>query len=289
MLLPDARGHCAFFETAGGHACAIHRRLGHDALPVSCRLFPRVCLLTPRGVSITLSHYCPTAAALLFAAEGPPSIVEDPPAFPPTAVYEGLDARAGAPPLLRPGVFLGWDAHARFERHAVATLGASDGASPEDALERLAADAERLRAWTAHDGAFDDLLARVLDGGAGETTAAPADEGLLADVHSAIPEALRPPDLAPGAVDWGPFAPVVRRYLAARAFASWCSVQGPGLRTTVRSLQAALAVLRAEVRAPHDRAALVEAFRRTDLRLVHLASPEALARALGRSEDRPRA
>jgi hypothetical protein len=289
VLLPDARGRCAFFETDGGHACAIHRRLGHDALPVSCRLFPRVCLLTPRGVSITLSHYCPTAAALLFAADGPPAIVEDAPAFPPSAAYEGLDARAAAPPLLRPGVFLGWDAHARFERHAVATLGALDAATPEDALGRLAADAERLRAWTVHDGAFDDVLERVIGDGAHETVRAPPDEELLGIVRAAIPDALRPSDLEPGAVDWGAFGPVVRRYLAARAFASWCAVQGPGLRTAVRALQAALAVLRGEVRhtaRPLDSAVLTEAIRRTDLRLVHLASPEALARTLGLCEAR---
>ena len=263
VLLPDARGHCAFFETDGGHACAIHRRLGHDALPVSCRLFPRVCLLTPRGVSITLSHYCPTAAALLFATDGPPAIVEDAPAFPPSAAYEGLDARAAAPPLLRPGVFLGWDAHARFERHAVATLGALDRATPEDALGRLAADAERLRAWTVHDGAFDGLLDRVLVPAAGDPRPAPADADLLAEVQASIPQALRPAPLEPGTVDWGPFAPVVRRYLAARAFASWCSVQGPGVRTSVRALQAALAVLRAEV-GPRalDRGVLTEALRR---------------------------
>jgi hypothetical protein len=49
-------------------------------------------------------------------------------------------------------------------------------------------------------------------------------------------------------------------------------------------------VLRAEVGPTAlDRAALTEAIRRTDLRLVHLASPEALARSLGRCEDRSRA
>jgi Fe-S-cluster containining protein len=290
VLVPDARGHCAFFETAAGNACAVHRRLGHDALPVSCRLFPRVCLLTPRGVSITLSHYCPTAAALLFAGDETPSIVTDPTAFPATASYEGLDARTAAPPLLRPGVFLGWDAHARFERHAVETLGAADGASPEEALARLAADAERLRAWTVHDGAFDDRLDRVLASAGGDRQPAPPDAVLLVEVGGAIPEALRPQDHEPHAADWGPLGSVVRRYLAARAFASWVSVQGPGLRTTVRALQAALAVLRAELGgAPPDRAVLTEAIRRTDLRLVHLASPEALARSLGRCEGRARA
>lgn len=292
VLTPDAHGRCAFFETAGGNACAIHRRLGHDALPVSCRLFPRVCLLTPRGVSITLSHYCPTAAALLFDPGGPASIVEDAPAFPPAAAYEGLDARDAPPPLLRPGVFLGWDAHARFERHAAQALAAAG--SPEAELRRLAASAERLRAWTVHDGPFEGHLERVLD--APDEAAAPGDADLLAEVRSAIPEPLRPPDLAPAEIAWGALAPVVGRYLAARAFASWCSVQGPGLRTTVRALHAALAVLRAEVRAevredgrPLDRAVLTEAIRRSDLRTVHLASPEALARTLGRCESRSHA
>jgi hypothetical protein len=289
ILRPDAHGRCAFFETDGGHACAIHRRLGHDALPVSCRLFPRVCLLTPRGVSITLSHYCPTAAALLFAADGPASIVEDAPSFPAGAAYEGLDARAAAPPLLRPGVFLGWEAHARWERHAVATLGAADGALPEDVLSRLAAGAERLRAWTVHDGPFDDLLERVLDDPYPPPVTAPNSDVLRAEVRAAIPEALRPADAGANADGWGPFGPVVRRYLAARAFASWCSVQGPGLRTSVRALQAALAVLRVELGThPPDRTALLSAIRRADLRLVHLASPEALARTLGRCEDAPR-
>jgi hypothetical protein len=62
------------------------------------------------------------------------------------------------------------------------------------------------------------------------------------------------------------------------------------VRTTVRALQAALAVLRAETRGSTlDRPALAGAIRRTDLRLVHLASPEALARSLGRCEERGRA
>jgi hypothetical protein len=204
-------------------------------------------------------------------------------------LYEGLDARAAAPPLLRPGVFLGWDAHARFERHAVATLAGSDAGTPEDALARLAADAKRLRAWTVHDGAFDGRLDDVLSRGTDDRVRPPSDDVLIAEVRAAIPEALRPHSLEPGAVDWGPFAPVVRRYLAARAFASWCAIQGPGVRTTVRALQAALAVLRAEVAAPLDRSVLLEAIRRTDLRLVHLASPEALARSLGRGEERHRA
>ena len=47
--------------------CAVHRQLGRETLPSACRDFPRVVTLTPLGVSITLSHYCPTAAGMLFA------------------------------------------------------------------------------------------------------------------------------------------------------------------------------------------------------------------------------
>ena len=75
---------------------------------------PRVCLLTPRGVCVTLSHYCPTAADLLFAEEAPPRIVTKPAGFPGSAHYEGLDARHAPPPLLRPGVWLGWDGYERW-------------------------------------------------------------------------------------------------------------------------------------------------------------------------------
>jgi hypothetical protein len=69
-------------------------------------------------------------------------------------------------------------------------------------------------------------------------------------------------------------------------------LQGEGLRTTVAFLRLALDVLRAEAaRGPAetstrvvDAGVLKEAIRRADLRLVHLADPEALARRLSRGE-----
>jgi hypothetical protein len=83
----------------------------------------------------------------------------------------------------------------------------------------------------------------------------------------------------------------IRRWLAAKAFASWATLQGEGLRTTVASLRLALEVLRAEAGRgvseagrPIDAELLKEAFRRADLLLVHLASPETLARRLSRAE-----
>jgi hypothetical protein len=125
----------------------VHRRLGPEALPSACRQFPRVVTLTPLGASVTLSHYCPTAAGLLFRDDVPLAIVSDAPAFPPSWPYDGLAARDALPPLARPGVLMSWPSHARFEAHAVATL-AREELTPEAALAVLGATAERLRSWS---------------------------------------------------------------------------------------------------------------------------------------------
>ncbi|HEX6736877.1 MAG TPA: hypothetical protein VF310_01260, partial [Vicinamibacteria bacterium] len=229
LLRHDQRGQCAFFEPRAGNLCAIHRQLGHGALPVACRQFPRVALLAPDAVHITLSHFCPTAAELLFA-DGPCAIVEDPPAFPRAAEYEGLDARAALPPLLRPGVLLGWDAHREWETHAVVTL-AEEALSPEAALDRLQAQAEAARAWRVEDGAFLPFLRAVLSAAAEEPAAEPAgfDDAVAAWrlARGAIPpELTAPAELPPGVAEadrrlllpaWPAWAGPIRRYLAAKA------------------------------------------------------------------------
>jgi hypothetical protein len=93
------------------------------------------------------------------------------------------------------------------------------------------------------------------------------------------------------APSWPTLARPARRWLAAKAFASWLALQGEGLRTTVVGLRVALGVLRAEAArgcAEAGRALdadlLKEAIRRADLLLVHLADPEALACRLSRCE-----
>jgi hypothetical protein len=291
LLAYDSSGRCAFLES--GRTCAVHRRLGHAALPVSCRLFPRVCLLTPQGAFVTLSHYCPTAAALLFLDDPAPRIVTNAPAFPEAEPYEGLDARQAPPPLLRPGVWLGWDGHQRWQRHVIDVLG-RDG-PPEEALALLAAQAERARGWTIDHGPFADYLEAALAGPSGPRPPSPPPDDLYDEVVSAIPAPLRPtraaavPDVSCEA-----YQRPVRRYLAARAFGSWIALQGSGLRTSVRALQAAAALVRreaalacAEAGRALDGALLKEAFRRADLSLVHLASPEHLAAAFSRCENRP--
>jgi Fe-S-cluster containining protein len=313
VLARTASGRCVFLEgRRGATRCAAQRRLGADALPSACRQFPRVVTLTPAGVSVTLSHYCPTAARLLFAdAEEPVRIVESAPAFPASWRYEGLDARDALPPLLRPGSLMTWAALERWEQHAVAALTDRRG-SPEQAVRRLAADAEAARRWTPDDGDFDDFFERVLAGAtplrrSALDTAAPPDplpatdlscwDLVLATVPDDHPRPRRPSaavDAEPRALvgaGWPQLAAPIGRWLAAKAFGSWLALQGDGLRTTAAGLRLALAVLRAEAaaacaaaRAPLDAAILGEAIRRADLLLVQLADPRRLARRLGRSE-----
>ena len=182
VLAADSAGRCVFLEA--DRRCAVHRQLGLDALPSACRDFPRVVTLTPLGVSVTLSHDCPTAAAMLFAVPrdnrlpGPEGsavqIVENPSSFPSSWPYEGLDARDALPPLLRPGVLMDWPSLERWERFAVAVLG-GEGRSPEAALDLLTTAAEEARRWTPDNGPFAECYARVLDEALRDETSYPRD------------------------------------------------------------------------------------------------------------------
>src|SRR5262245_11543308 len=111
-------GHrCVFYDSGsvdGAGRCRIHGALGHDALPLACRQFPRVSVHDPRGVSVTLSHYCPTAAALLDSQDAL-AVLTNASAFPPTGEYIGLDATAGLPPLLRPDMLMDWESWWEWE------------------------------------------------------------------------------------------------------------------------------------------------------------------------------
>lgn len=306
LLALDDHRRCVFFAPGAPHACAIHRHLGHEWLPLACRQFPRVSLLTPAGASVTLSHYCPTAAGLLFEEAGPVRIVGDAPTFPAAGEYEGLDARA-ALPLLRPGVFLDWESHHRWEEHAVATL-ARDHLAPDAALERLRADAEKARAWAPDRGPMADwidVIARAEDSVphgpiAGFTTAVASWRTAAGCVPASAPPPPALDEAAAASADarhvapaWPSFARPLRRYLAAKAFASWCAVQGEGLRTAVAFVSLARDVLRVEAARACaaagralDAQTFTHAVRATDLLLVHLADPAALARGLGAVEGR---
>jgi Fe-S-cluster containining protein len=233
VLARSRDGRCVFHGDPG---CAIHTVLGHDAMPSACQHFPRIVLLDPRGVSVTLSHYCPTAASLLFEARGPASIVKGPPALPGGAPPEGLDARDALPPLETPQRLMDWDSFSAWERRAVDLL--TSGLPVEAALDQL----------DRRDAAFGD---RMLFEMAREAVVAPYE----------WPPFVGSADLA--LVD----AAVVGRYFAAHAFAAWTAYQGDGLRCTVLYLRLVLAVLKNELA---RRGSLLDAIRQSDLLLRHL-------------------
>jgi len=271
-------------------------------------------------VSVTLSHYCPTAASSLFREDVALAVVDGPPAFPPSWPWEGLDARDALPPLLRPGVLMDWPSLERWERFAVSVF-AEDEGTPEAAVATLTDAAEGARWWTPERGPFGAFFEGVLEGALsrGASRRKPPLQGARLDGpryardparwgsrawhavagcasdRALLPAAPRGPDEADSrwvAPAWPALGRPIRRWLAAKAFASWLALQGEGLRTTVIGLRTALLVLRAEAARgcgdavrPLDAGLLKEAVRRTDLLLVHLADPDTLARRLSRAES----
>jgi Fe-S-cluster containining protein len=294
-------GRCVFYDARG--LCAVHRDLGETRLPESCRHFPRLALVDPRGTFITLTHYCPTAAATLFASGDSIEIVEGPAAFPP-GDYGGLRVDAETwPPLLHPRMLMDFDGYAAWERHMVARCGDAR-LSPEQVIQTLARDARALRAFVPGQASLADAVARLpcepLTDGDGGVRLVPS-VALHAEVLAAVPSDIRP---APGydgleevfardvAPRWSGWQTPLRRYLAARAFGNWLAYQGKGIQTIVGSLESALAIVRVEAarecRAAAralDRDLLAQAIRSADLLLNHLAAAPALVKAWSRFED----
>jgi Fe-S-cluster containining protein len=313
-------GACVAFERGAGRApscCAVHRVLGHDALPSACQHFPRAAVTDDLGTFVTLSHFCPTAAGMLFRDDVELSIVEASASFGSATEYEGFDARGALPPLLAPGMLMDLEGHHAWERHVVRLL-ADRRHTPELALERLQAQAAQLCSWRPVDGplrACIESLGEATSNGAvnhGSERSAPTGCGLGAAVErggheqasaelarlyemvrASVPLGLEPEPLPGDFADtdaelvapaWRSFAVPISRYLAAKAFASWISWQALGVVTAVAALWAARAVLRVEAgrqcRAAGrilDGALLVQAIRQADLLLVHKASSQALA------------
>src|SRR5687768_14493098 len=48
-LLASAQGRCVFHDDNAQGGCRIHRAMGHSALPLACRQFPRQSVRDPRG------------------------------------------------------------------------------------------------------------------------------------------------------------------------------------------------------------------------------------------------
>ena len=223
---PRPDGVCRHFDGR----CSIQRVSGHDALPHACQQFPRVATLSPLGVSVTLSAFCPTAASLLFD-EGPFSIVT----LDDNRRYEGLDATNVLPPLLRDGMLMDWESVAAWEELAIATLSAHrhDAGHALRIIEQASEDV--CATWTPARGSLGDAL-----------TAAFAD----ADISAA-----EMPESATSAAH--------ARYLASHAFACWPMYDGRGIRGALDHLKTVRAALREE------RGSLKERIRQTDLKLRH--------------------
>lgn len=271
--------------------------LVHALRPSSCVHFPFVCVSDPRGVHVTLSHYCPTAAALLFDADGPPRKVSGPPVPVGTVEPEGLDAREALPPVRVSRESAGesesrrevegqdkdrdWDRDQQGEATVFRATGRRSSAS---VLPRLMSWDEVTR-WEAR--AIDEVAASAGD-------IVPPDMALFGDARAAVADSLHWP-AAPAdcldawhtlvAPDWPRWRTPIGHYLASKVHAAWALYLGDGTGAVVRQVRMAATVLAVEaVRvcqqadAPLDGQRLLAAIRRADLLLVHYADPSRLVR-----------
>ena len=289
-VLRRERGACVFFDQAS-RLCAVHGQLGQGALPVTCRQFPRIARTGPRGVAITLSHYCPTAARMLLREDVPLAVVEQPEAFPPGS-YEGLQADDW-PPLLHPRMLMdeasydAWEAHVVWRCATVSSLWS--------ALATIRRDAEALCRWRPEDGVLMDA---VLACRSRAVVQVGVPDGAwvhsrIRDAREAVPEAEPVEerlDLSAGLAAMASFERAALRLVAAHGFASWCAYQARGIAAHVRSLETVAAVLLVEVarvKASSDswgREGFLAAVGATDFLLRHEASREALAAVWTRRE-----
>ncbi len=276
---------CCFLKRDGKTACAIQSQAGVEAMPTICRLFPRMCVLQPLGVFLTLSHYCPTVAEMLFRDDmtdgSDLEIVHNPPAFPRTAGYGGLDARNHLPPLLRPNVMMTWEAAGMWERHTLKTMARRDY-TPEEALTLLMTTAEKARLANGADASGNGPFAEILE--KDERNDPETLKSQIASLPSGLPHArqlydrlltLGDPEIpgmesvletyraryASGGVAaaterftteydrfvkprWREFETPLRRYLSTKLFANYHLYQGDGLRSGLFAVAGALAALR---------------------------------------------
>jgi len=301
-LAPDDSGACPQYDRSS-RLCRIHRDHGESMLPESCFQFPRRTLVDARGTFVTLSHFCPTAAAMLADAAGPLTIVADPQAFPPGRSYDGLDGRNEWPPLLRPDVLFDAVSYEAWEEFLVGALSGSS-AGVTGALDTLASTAERVRAWTPQHGPLLEWTRASVSAGA--TAPVPAfydryrSPGAWEIAARAVPQGLQappPPDDVAAtdetlvAPHWEQASPIMMRYIASKAFASWTAYQGRGIRTQIAELFLAASVFRVEcARAcrnagvPLDRDRTIDALRASDWLLMHLVDRTALMAALAEVE-----
>jgi Fe-S-cluster containining protein len=297
VLRRRSNGACVFFEPSRGNQCAIQRQTDHDHLPAACRHFPRVVVIDPRGVFVTMSHVCPTSAGLLIQG-GSCEVVTGASGFDEHVIWEGLDARDELPPLLTRDLLWSWDGWDRWERGAVRLLAGTDG-PPEQALAALGVAVTAISGWRPRTGPLMDAVESALAAAAAVSSRWDPPVEVLVALESLVidsgspgqkPWPAPPPGPVPG---WNRWTGAIRRYLAARAFANWVGYHGDSLATWYKSILAAYAVLRtgaARVSASSgqalDRAGFVAALADADRLIVHRSSARELAALLDSWEER---
>ena len=174
---------------------------------------------------------------------------------------------------------------------------------PESVLATLMRDADLLRRWRPGTITLSEAVWQLPN----DVIDAQPDEELGAslrhrdEVIAAVPDDLKPQADEEGLEDawtmyvravWDGYRAPINRFIAAKAFASWTAYQGRGVKTIVRGLEAALALVRVEAARQCrdsarelDRDRLLEAFRQADFALNHLAVGEDLAKAWSAVED----
>jgi Fe-S-cluster containining protein len=290
----DGDGSCAFFDRDRGRLCVIHESAGPEALPTACRHFPRMILRDARGVFISLSHFCPTAAAMLLAPDpleivdaGPPLQLQEP--------MEGMNALGALPPLVRPGVLSDLEGYAAWERACLAVF-ARPHLGSQEALDHVADATERVRGWRPGTCSLTEQVDTAFREARHERGADPlAHDRALQTLRSLSNGDARDhlPDIEGFDEHWrrlfGPapeqFDRAMKNFLAARVFGNWIAYQGRGLRSIVEWLRTCAAAVRhhalrkalALQSAPawHE---LVEAFRISDLLLLHVIDTGTFAR-----------
>ena len=290
----DRAGDCVFFDRRQGGSCVIHRDIGIEALPSACRHFPRRVLHDARGTLISLSHFCPTAAAMLLN-EADLRSVEALPPLRLESVMEGLDAADALPPLIRPGLLSDIVAYDAWERAGIAIFAASRSGYGA-CLERLSAATESVRRWSPTQGPLLEWVHSAFDTNTGPCIGAFSQSSAIERI-ARLTAGLAGDDLSPverfeeawahaivgSNVEW--FERGMKNYLAARLFGNWIAYQSQGLRSVVEWLRTCAAVLRHFLvrrvlgsGLPATRQDFIEAVRAADLLLLHVLDTESFAR-----------
>jgi hypothetical protein len=233
---PD--GSCLFYDVQHDGLCAIHRDAGTSLMPSACRNFPRVAVRDPRGIFVTLSHFCPTVAGLLLSADSI-AIVEAPPSLSLAGEVEGLDATGVMPPLLRPGMLMDWEGYDRWEREGIAVLSDRSNTA-RAALNIIASATQEIRQWS------------------------PGAETLATRVMQAF-EQIRSTSVTDQASREDPLERPRKAFLASHLFASWAAYQRD-LGAVVDQLELALSLVGSPAT---DQQSFLAAVRDADWRLRH--------------------